>query len=68
LIIEAERYRTQEQNDFDSIEGLINRLQKALKKPKITHPCVAAKAARVGEKKKHGEIKRIRRYLPEDWE
>ncbi len=71
LIIEAKRYRTQEQNRFDATQRLIAWIQKALEKPKerkATRPSVTAKAARVGDKKKHGEIKRIRRYAPEDWE
>lgn len=71
LIIEAKRYRTQEQNRFDATQRLITWIQKALEKPKerkATRPSVTAKAARVGDKKKHGEIKRIRRYAPEDWE
>jgi len=71
LIIEAKRYRTQDQNRFDATQRLITWIQKALVKPKerkATRPSVTAKAARVGDKKKHGEIKRIRRYIPEDWE
>jgi len=71
LIIEAKRYRTQEQNRFDATQRLIAWIQKALEKPKerkATRPSVTAKAARVGDKKKHGEVKRIRRYVPEDWE
>lgn len=71
LIIEAKRYRTQEQNRFDATQRLITWIQKALEKPKerkATRPSVTAKAARVGDKKKHGEVKRIRRYVPEDWE
>ncbi len=71
LIIEAKRYRTQEQNRFDSTQRLITWIQIALEKPKIrkaTRPSITSKAARVGNKKKHGEIKRIRRYIPEDWE
>ena len=71
LIIEARRYRTQEQNRFDAVQRLVTLIQKALVKPKIrraTRPTVTAKAARVGEKKKRGDIKRTRRYIPEDWE
>ena len=71
LIIEAKRYRTQDQNRFDATQRLITWILKALVKPKerkATRPSVTAKAARVGDKKKHGEIKRIRRYIPEDWE
>jgi ribosome-associated protein len=71
LIIEAKRYRTQEQNLLDAIQRLITLIQKALEKPKVrraTRPSLTAKAVRVGDKKKRGETKRIRRYDPKEWE
>ncbi len=71
LIIEARRYRTQEQNRLDATQRLVSLIQKALEKPKVrraTRPTVTAKAARVGDKKKRGETKRIRTYIPDDWE
>ncbi len=71
LIIEAKRYRTQEQNRFDAVQRLITLIQKALEEPKIrraTRPSLTAKAARVGDKKKRAAIKRTRRFSPEDWE
>jgi ribosome-associated protein len=71
LIIEAKRYRTQEQNRYDATQRLITWIQKALVKPKerkATRPTLTAKAARLGAKKKRGETKRIRGYSPEDWE
>ena len=71
LILEARRYRTQEQNRFDAIQRLITLIQKAFEKPKVrraTRPSLMAKAARVGDKKKRGEIKKTRRFNPEDWE
>jgi ribosome-associated protein len=71
LIIEARRYRTQEQNRFDAVQRLITLIQKALVKPKIrraTRPTLTAKAARMGDKKKRGDVKRTRRYTPEEWE
>lgn len=71
LIIEAKRYRTQEQNRFDAIQRLITLIQKALEKPKVrraTRPSLTAKAARLGDKKKHGEIKRTRHFDPSEWE
>ena len=71
LIIEAKRYRTQDQNRFDATQRLITLIQKALEKPKIrraTRPSITAKAARVGDKKKRGEIKKTRRFNPDDWE
>ena len=71
LIIEAKRYRTQEQNRFDATQRLITWIQKALEKPKVrkaTRPSLTSKAARVGDKKKRGEIKRTRRFDPAEWE
>lgn len=71
LIIEAKRFRTQEQNRLDANQRLITLIQKALEKPKIrraTRPSLTAKAARVDEKKKHGEVKKARRITPTDWE
>ena len=71
LIIEAKRYRTQDQNRFDANQRLISLIQKALEKPKVrraTRPSLTAKAARVSDKKKRGEIKRTRRFNPDDWE
>lgn len=71
LIIEAKKYRTQEQNRYDATQRLIAWIQKALEKPKVrraTRPSPTAKAARVGDKKKRGEIKKTRRFNPDDWE
>ena len=71
LIIEAKRYRTQEQNRYDATQRLGALIQKALEKPKIrkaTRPSVTAKAARLNAKKRRGELKRTRRFNPEDWE
>ena len=71
LIIEAKKYRTQEQNRYDATRRLIAWVQKALENPKVrraTRPSLTAKAARVGDKKKRGEIKKARRFNPEDWE
>ncbi|MDD5370541.1 MAG: alternative ribosome rescue aminoacyl-tRNA hydrolase ArfB [Anaerolineaceae bacterium] len=71
LIIEAKRYRTQEQNRFDATERLKTWIRKALEVPKVrrpTHPSLTAKASRVGDKKMRGEIKRKRRFDPAEWE
>ena len=71
LIIVAKRYRIQDQNRFDANQRLISLIQKALEKPKVrkaTRPSLTAKAARVGDKKKRDEIKKTRRFNPEDWE
>ncbi len=71
LVIEAKRYRTQEQNRVDAVKRLIIWIQKALEKPKerrATRPSASARAARVGEKRKRGEIKKARRLKPGDME
>ncbi len=71
LIIEARRYRTQEQNRLDAIARLVALVQKALEEPKLrvkTRPSRTSSAARVDEKKRRGVIKRTRQYNPGDWE
>jgi len=71
LIIEARRFRTQEQNRIDALARLVALVQKALERPKIrrkTRPTVTSSAARVDEKKRRGVIKRTRRFNPNEWE
>jgi ribosome-associated protein len=63
LLIEAKRYRTQEQNRADAEERLVTLIQKALIMPKRrrpTRPSMASKAKRIDSKKQRGEIKRMR--------
>ncbi len=71
LILEARRYRTQEQNRMDAIRRLNELIQKSLLVPKSrkpTQPTITARAARRSAKQHHSQIKRWRRYIPEDWE
>jgi ribosome-associated protein len=71
LIMEAKRYRTQEQNREDAIQRLVAMIRKALERPKERHatrPSLSAKAARVDDKKKRGEVKRKRRIDPKDFD
>lgn len=71
LLIEAKRFRTQEQNREDAVARLVALLQQAAHPPKPrkrTRPSAAAKALRVEEKRKRGEIKRLRRYTPREHE
>lgn len=71
LLLEARRFRTQEKNRVDAIAQLVNLIQQALEKPrerKATRPTRTAKAARVSDKRQHGELKRTRRYNPDEWE
>jgi ribosome-associated protein len=63
LIIEARRYRTQEQNRFDAIQRLVALVQKALEKPKPRHktrPTLASRQKRLQAKRQRGETKRLR--------
>lgn len=69
LIIEAKRYRTQEQNREDAIARLVALIYQATEKPKPrkkTKPSAASQAERIEEKKRRGAIKRSRRIPPTD--
>ena len=71
LVITARRYRSQERNRSDAVQRLVKMIQKAATRPRVrkeTRVSLSARAARVDEKKRRGEIKRRRRRLPEDWE
>ena len=71
LVIEAKRYRTQEQNRVDALARFMRLVQQAAEKPKprkATRPSVTARAARMFDKKRRGKVKRLRQYNPEDWE
>ena len=71
LIIEAKRYRSQEQNRIDALQRLVSLVQMALEPPKLrrkTRPSRISSAARVDEKKRRGGIKRTRMYKPEEWD
>jgi ribosome-associated protein len=63
LLIEAKRFRTQEQNREDAIQRFTELVRKSLVKPKVrkkTKPSPASKEGRLKEKKRRGEIKKIR--------
>jgi ribosome-associated protein len=63
LLIEARRFRTQEQNRADALNRFAELVRKALIPPKPrkrTKPSAASKAERLQAKKKRGEIKRHR--------
>ena len=68
LLIEAKRFRTQEQNRTDAIQRFAELVRRALVKPKTrkkTKPTQASKEERLKEKKRRGEIKKIRHG--KDW-
>ena len=63
LLIEAKRFRTQEQNREDAIQRFVELVRKALVPPKRrrkTKPTQASKEERLKEKKRRGEIKKMR--------
>lgn len=67
LVIEARRFRTQEQNRDDARGRLIALIQQAIEPPKprrATKPSRAAKARRLESKIKHGKVKQLRRSKP----
>jgi ribosome-associated protein len=69
LVIEARQFRTREQNRRAALERLIRLIQSADQKPKARHPTrptTASRQRRMAQKKKHGEIKRLRRSIPEE--
>lgn len=63
LVIEAKRFRTQEQNREDAIQRFVEFVRKSFVRPKArkkTKPTAASKEERLKEKKRRGEIKKIR--------
>jgi ribosome-associated protein len=71
LVIEAKRYRSQEQNRLDAQRRLVNLIHKSLVPPKkrtATRPSVASRARRLEAKKQRGEVKRMRQSIPPEGE
>jgi len=67
LIIEAQRFRTQERNREDAIDRLVELIQRAAKKPRVrrkTKPTAASQRRRLETKHRHSEKKRRRRSVP----
>ncbi len=63
LILEAKRFRTQEANREDALAKFYELIRKAGEKPKArrkTKPTKASKEERIKEKKKRGEVKKLR--------
>jgi len=69
LIIEAQRFRTQEQNRQDAVERLVRLLRLALYEPRArqkTRPTSASRQRRLESKKRRSETKRMRRRQPSE--
>lgn len=68
LVIEAKRFRTQEQNRFDALERFYGLLKKASQKPKARRPGKPTRASqekRLQSKRRAGQVKRGRQG--KDW-
>ena len=68
LVVEAKKYRTQEQNRFDALERFYGLLKKASQKPKArkaTRPTRTSKEKRLEEKRRRGQIKKTRKTVIE---
>jgi len=64
LILEAKRFRTQEANRVDALAKFYELVKKAYEKPKARHktkPTLASKEERLKEKKRRGDVKKLRR-------
>ncbi len=67
LIINAQRFRTQERNRQDAIDRLVELLRKAAEKPKLrrkTRPTLTSKKRWLETKSRRGKTKRTRRIAP----
>jgi ribosome-associated protein len=65
LVVEAKRYRTQEQNRQDAIKRLAAMICRAAEKPRErrrTRVSWSERERRLKEKRQRGEIKRLRRF------
>lgn len=66
LIIEAQRYRTQEQNRRDALERLKKLIEKASYEPKarrLTKPSLASRRRRLEKKRQLSERKKMRKAV-----
>jgi ribosome-associated protein len=64
LVIDARRFRTQEQNRQDALGRLVDLIRRAAQKPKIrkrTKPTLASRERRLESKHHRGKIKQLRR-------
>jgi ribosome-associated protein len=69
IVIEAQRYRTQERNRDDAVDRLVSLLRKAATPPrkrKPTRPTLASKRRRLESKSRRGAVKRLRSVRPDD--
>ena len=64
LILDAQRYRTQERNRQDALDRLVTLIRRAAEPPKPrrhTKPTAASQQRRLESKRRRSQVKRIRR-------
>ena len=69
VVIDAQRFRSQEQNRADAVERLLAMVRASLVEPKprrATRPTRASQERRLASKARHAGTKRLRRERPED--
>ena len=68
LVIDARRFRSQDQNRQDAVARLVGLIRQAVQRPKIrkrTRPTLASKERRLESKHRRGKVKQLRRAEPE---
>ncbi len=66
LVIDARRFRSQEQNRRDAMERLVRLVRRAAERPRVrrpTAPTASAKKRRLESKQHRGKVKRMRRAV-----
>lgn len=66
LLIDARRFRTQEQNREDAINRLVQLIRQAAQKPKVrrpTKPTLASQQRRLESKRRRSQTKRLRQSV-----
>ena len=69
LVIRSQRYRTQEQNRQAALQRLVELIRQAAVPPKPrrkTRPTLASKMRRLEEKRRRGQVKRLRNRSSRD--
>jgi ribosome-associated protein len=69
LIVNARRFRTQERNERDAIDRLVDLIRRAAEKPKRrrkTRPTRASRERRLDAKRRRSRKKQLRRSIPDE--
>lgn len=67
IVIQADRFRSQDQNRIDAVERLVDMIRKAAVRPRkriATKPTKGSQERRLGSKARRGDVKRMRTHRP----